>query len=156
MISEAQRAANHTYYVANREKAIGSSRTWRAANPERERENQHRARMANLDQRLESDRARYESDPAPAKRAAFNADARKRVQSPDLYVEDVDPQVVYERDHWTCGICLDPIDRTLPWYDQRSPSVDHVKDLRAGGEHGYANVQAAHLRCNLRKTRHKK
>jgi 5-methylcytosine-specific restriction endonuclease McrA len=32
-----------------------------------------------------------------------------------------------------------------------SASVDHIIPLVLGGEHSMANVQAAHLVCNLRK-----
>lgn len=59
---------------------------------------------------------------------------------------------VFERDGWTCGICSDPVDPELKWPDPMSVSLDHVVPLAKGGSHTYANVQCAHLRCNLQKS----
>ncbi len=44
-----------------------------------------------------------------------------------------------------------PIDRLLKYPDPDSLSLDHVMPLARGGEHAIDNVQAAHLRCNVRK-----
>ena len=56
-----------------------------------------------------------------------------------------------ERDHWTCGICTEPIDQHLRHPDPASPSVDHITPIREGGPDETWNVQIAHLRCNIRK-----
>lgn len=69
----------------------------------------------------------------------------------EAFVEHVNRIRVYERDGWVCGICDEPVDRTLAWPDPRSPSLDHVIPLAKGGEHSYANTQLAHLRCNTQK-----
>ena len=58
---------------------------------------------------------------------------------------------VYERDRWVCGICLERVDRRLIWPDPMSPSLDHIVPLSRGGAHQLANVQCAHLSCNVRK-----
>ena len=38
-----------------------------------------------------------------------------------------------ERDGWICGICDEPIDKTLRFPNQQSPSLDHIKPLSLGG-----------------------
>ena len=71
------------------------------------------------------------------RRYKFNRRARVR----GAFVEDVDPATVYERDKGICHICGKPT-------DSRVYSLDHVVALANGGEHSYANVKLAHLRCN--------
>jgi 5-methylcytosine-specific restriction endonuclease McrA len=64
-------------------------------------------------------------------------------------IEDVDPEVVFARDHGVCYLCDLPVDRTY-----RAPTaatMDHVIPLSGGGVHSYANVRLAHRRCNLLK-----
>lgn len=58
---------------------------------------------------------------------------------------------IFERDGWTCGICLEPVEAGLVWPDPMSASLDHVVPLSAGGAHTPENVQCAHLVCNTRK-----
>jgi 5-methylcytosine-specific restriction endonuclease McrA len=57
---------------------------------------------------------------------------------------------VVERDLGVCQICGDPMG-TEVWPHPLSPSLDHVVPLAAGGSHTLANVQLAHLGCNLQK-----
>ena len=52
--------------------------------------------------------------------------------------------VVLRRDAGRCGICGLTI-MEANWH------LDHIIPLSKGGEHSYANVQAAHARCNMRK-----
>jgi HNH endonuclease len=54
-----------------------------------------------------------------------------------------------DRDGWVCGLCLDPIDRKFAAPDPRSPSIDHVKAIAAGGAHTRDNVRITHLYCNM-------
>lgn len=77
--------------------------------------------------------------------------ARRRARERAAFVEDVDRAVVFARDDWTCQICMEPLDRDAVHPEALSPTVDHVVPLARGGEHSYANVQAAHFRCNLLK-----
>lgn len=74
--------------------------------------------------------------------------ARRRARERAAHVEDVDRVVVFERDGWTCGICGDAIDAALPFPDPGCATVDHIVPLAKGGEHSYANCQAAHFGCN--------
>ena len=66
-------------------------------------------------------------------------------------VELVESLKVFERDGWTCQLCLDPVDKALLYPDPMSRSLDHVVPLAKGGAHTYANTQLAHLLCNQRK-----
>ena len=82
--------------------------------------------------------------------AAALADARRRmlIQQADQG-ERFAPRDVYERDNWTCQLCRLPVDPRLAWPHPMSASVDHIVPLSQGGDHSLANVQCAHLRCNI-------
>lgn len=52
-----------------------------------------------------------------------------------------------------CGICHQPVDKTLPWPDPKSPSVDHVTPLAKGGKAmDRTGWQLSHLTCNQAKS----
>jgi hypothetical protein len=70
---------------------------------------------------------------------------------PVAMYEHINVKKVYARDTWKCGICGELIDKDARFPLPMSPSVDHVVPLTKGGAHLYANVQAAHLRCNIAK-----
>lgn len=56
---------------------------------------------------------------------------------------------VYERDGWTCQICLEPVDAAL--VGSRSewrPSLDHVIPRAAGGSDDAENLRLSHQWCN--------
>jgi len=58
---------------------------------------------------------------------------------------------VFERDGWVCGLCDTPVDPSLNYPDRMSVSLDHIVPVSLGGMHSMANVQCAHLFCNLSK-----
>lgn len=58
---------------------------------------------------------------------------------------------IFKRDGWRCGLCGEPVDPSLCHPDPMSASLDHVHPIAKGGGHVRANVQCAHLRCNLSK-----
>jgi 5-methylcytosine-specific restriction endonuclease McrA len=58
---------------------------------------------------------------------------------------------IFERDGWRCQLCGASIDRRCRFPHPGSPTIDHVIPLAAGGAHGPANWQAAHLICNIEK-----
>lgn len=60
------------------------------------------------------------------------------------FIEDVHPLIVIERADGVCGICGGDVD-PLNFH------VDHIVPLSKGGEHSYANTQAAHPHCNISK-----
>lgn len=58
-----------------------------------------------------------------------------------------------QRDGTDCGICHQPVDMTLARVDGLDcPSVDHILPRSHGGSHEPANLQLAHLRCNMLKS----
>lgn len=57
---------------------------------------------------------------------------------------------IAERDGFRCGICRRKVRMGFAWPHPSSPSIDHIVPLSKGGEDTRANVQLAHLRCNLK------
>lgn len=91
----------------NRAEHLRRIERWRAANRERHREHQRRSQARN------PDRDRLKS-------------ARRRARQAAVFVEDVHPLVVLERDDGVCGVCggdVDPFDF----------HVDHIVPLDRGG-----------------------
>ncbi|MFJ4793320.1 HNH endonuclease [Kitasatospora purpeofusca] len=77
--------------------------------------------------------------------------ARRRARLAATVVESFNHAEIFERDGWTCRLCHEPVEQRTAWPDPRSASLDHVIPLVKGGPHTRANVQLAHLVCNLRK-----
>jgi hypothetical protein len=75
----------------------------------------------------------------------------RRAIEHDAFIEDVDRQVVFERDGWRCQICRKKVNPTLKHPHPMSASLDHIVPLARGGTHEPKNVQLAHLGCNLSK-----
>jgi 5-methylcytosine-specific restriction endonuclease McrA len=71
--------------------------------------------------------------------------------TPETQCDAVEPLRVYWRDKWRCGLCHEKVDRALRYPNPLCASLDHVIPLSRGGTHTYANVQCAHLRCNVLK-----
>lgn len=52
-----------------------------------------------------------------------------------------------------CGICGKPVDKTIPYPDPLSPSVDHIIPINRGGHPSdIDNLQLAHWTCNRAKS----
>ena len=51
-----------------------------------------------------------------------------------------------------CGICGQPVDRSLKFPDPMSPTVDHIIPCARGGSDDLDNLQLAHRRCNRNKS----
>ncbi len=51
-----------------------------------------------------------------------------------------------------CGICLKPIDYSLPYLHPGEFTVDHILAINRGGLDVLSNKQAAHRRCNRDKS----
>ena len=88
-----------------------------------------------------------------AKRRASSSTARisRRLRLAQATLETLDPFEIYERDGWTCRLCMQPVDPALRWPDPLSASLDHVVPLAANGAHSRGNTQLAHWLCNVRK-----
>jgi hypothetical protein len=129
--------------------------------PRLTRKERYRADPGFRAKRLAQGRAAYHANPEPKlernrrwfKENAGNFDysiarararASRRASKRDAFVEAVDALTVLERDDGVCGICGGDVDPT-------DFHVDHVVALANGGEHSYANVQAAHPACNIKK-----
>jgi 5-methylcytosine-specific restriction endonuclease McrA len=76
---------------------------------------------------------------------------RRRAVKRGAEAETFLPAEIYERDAWACQLCGEPVDPVLPHPDLMSASLDHRIPLIAGGPHTRANVQLAHLVCNIEK-----
>lgn len=144
--------------IANREKRSRSrdqyrataNRRYRAAHPLGESSCPHCSstfRLTRADQVYCSQRCK---DRASGKRT--RPDARRRARKRGSATEPVRPAAVFSRDGWRCGLCSRSIPASLSYPHPDSASVDHIVPLAFGGAHTYANVQAAHLRCNQRKS----
>jgi 5-methylcytosine-specific restriction endonuclease McrA len=117
------------WYVQNRARAIANSRRSAQANPERARAAKDAWAAKN-----------------PEKRRANLQRRRARLRGGET--EKFSDVEIFERDGWVCGICGEPIDRTLKAPDGMSVSLDHIIPVSKDGAHKRANVQAAHLQCN--------
>lgn len=102
---------------------------YRKANPQAIAEQYRRWRIANADRVLEKTH-------------------RRRARLLAAFVEQVDPEKIWERDGSICQLCKEPVDPDLKWPDPLSRSFDHIVPLSKGGTHEFANVQLAHAVCN--------
>ena len=78
--------------------------------------------------------------------------AKRRALRREAVTDDVTWTGIMERDHWTCQLCGEHIDQTMKSPDPMSPTWDHIVPLSEGGDHTWANLQAAHYGCNSRKS----
>lgn len=69
----------------------------------------------------------------------------------DTEAESIDRDLIGDRDGWCCGLCGKRVDRGLTYPHRQSASLDHIVPLSLGGKHVLANVQIAHLTCNVAK-----
>lgn len=51
-----------------------------------------------------------------------------------------------------CGICGQPIDKSLKYPHPLSPTVDHIIPCNRGGSDDLDNLQIAHRKCNRLKS----
>lgn len=76
---------------------------------------------------------------------------KRRALKYGTQVEPINEKIVYSRDGWICQICHKKVDKRFKHPNSKSASLDHIVPLSKGGAHIYANVQLAHLECNLNK-----
>jgi hypothetical protein len=82
-------------------------------------------------------------------RSAARRKTRKRLEGVEW--EHYTPAEIAERDGWRCQLCRKPVNRRKRWPDPLSASIDHIVPITKGGTDVRANVQLAHLRCNISK-----
>jgi 5-methylcytosine-specific restriction endonuclease McrA len=148
---EANPERRRNYYAANRDRARENARKWAEANPDRARENVRKWHEANPDRALENTRKWVEANPDKRREISRKGSNVRRARKRGVFVEDVDPQAVFERDEWTCHICGEFVDPKLKHPNPLSASLDHIIPLAKGGEHSYDNCATSHLQCNVRK-----
>ena len=91
----------------------------------------------------------YRAEGRPSvRRGRLKYKARKRGQRPPVH-EPYALLEVAERDGWRCGLCRRKVDPAAS--GAMRPSIDHIVPLSLGGTDELANVQLAHLRCNVSK-----
>lgn len=77
--------------------------------------------------------------------------ARSRAKSNGQVYEPVNPNEIFERDHWRCHLCGKKVERSKCAPHPLSPSIDHIVPLSRGGDHVRANLACAHFSCNASK-----
>lgn len=57
---------------------------------------------------------------------------------------------IYERDNWTCQLCGEPVDASLPPLHDYAASLDHIEcqSWTLVPDHSDANLRLAHRLCN--------
>lgn len=100
-----------------------------------------------------SDRCRYRAKQQRRRKLGLltNSSHQARARKHGVRYEPIDVTTVYTRDRWRCGICRRQVNPKLTYPHPMSASLDHLLPLALGGDHVYANVQAAHLQCNMDK-----
>lgn len=88
----------------------------------------------------------------PVRHPANRGGDKERAKYWGVAYEPVSRAAVYARDGWRCGICRNSINRHAKKPDPMRASLDHIEPMSLGGPHLYVNVQATHLRCNLKKS----
>lgn len=81
---------------------------------------------------------------------------QRRKRYSDANAEPIDFAVVCERDEWTCKLCGKHVDKSIKWPHPMAPSLDHIVQISAGGQHTYANVRLTHLVCNWKRPKVRK
>jgi len=92
-----------------------------------------------------------EANPEWNARRAANWQKRDALKKGAPNAEQIVYRDVFDRDGWICGLCSEHVDPATEWPDPLSPSLDHILPLSKGGPHAMANVQLAHLGCNVKK-----
>lgn len=122
------------HYAANRERKKRQSQEWYRENAE----------YALGRQKAYASKRLVENPDHVRAIGRKHAQSRRAIKK-QVFVENVDPRVVFKRDKGICGICLKTVDPTSKW------EVDHKIPISKGGAHSYANVQLSHRKCNRAK-----
>lgn len=76
----------------------------------------------------------------------------RRKQILNVRREPYTRQQIADRDGWRCQLCGKKVPKIARHPNPLSASVDHIVPIAEGGDDTPANVQLAHLRCNLSKS----
>lgn len=127
-----KRERDRAYYHANKARKDAQRRANYLANVERDQARMAEWRKANPDGHRE-------------------CEARRRALKADNGAHPYSRQEVFDRDGGVCGLCQTNIDSLLQWPHPGFFTIDHILPITKGGPDTFDNVQAAHLRCNIRK-----
>lgn len=119
-------------YKENRAQRIEYARQWKLKNPDR---------ALVLARRRNSERAATDPLFLEKRRQAVNT---RRARRAAQFVEEIDRGFVWKISAGRCCLCGLNMSSTN-WH------LEHLTPLARGGLHAYANVGAAHPRCNIRK-----
>lgn len=75
----------------------------------------------------------------------------KRADRPKgAFISRSERRRIYERDNWTCQLCMDPVDPALHYLDDWAASLDHIEPQSRAlfPDHSPKNLRLAHRWCN--------
>ena len=77
-------------------------------------------------------------------------DARRDQRKGRFTVTRVLRSAIYERDQWTCQLCMLPVDNTLPPHHPWAATLDHIEcqSWTLIPDHSPSNLRLAHRMCN--------
>lgn len=134
---QGRRDAYADYYARNREDILKKGRDRYYSHHEEELTRSRVYRENNRDD-CNKRTKRWEKE---NHRKKLDATHRRLARIRNNFVEKVDHELIFERDKWTCQICLKKVKR-------EDASIDHIIPLSMGGEHSYRNIVLTHLICN--------
>lgn len=120
------------------------AKAWEDAHPGRKEEIAREYYERNREAKLEYQRQYRTDHPGQVRNLYRKAAHVRRARELEVFVEAVDPRVVYEMHGGMCGICKE-------FVAYEDFEVDHIIPIAKGGLHAYVNVQPAHLFCNRSK-----
>lgn len=94
----------------------------------------------------------YCSSACQRRDSAHRAKARRRMRESSTRMEPISRHRVFERDGFRCQLCNGKLAMSKSVPHPKAPTLDHIVPLSRGGEHVYANLQAAHFGCNCEKS----
>jgi hypothetical protein len=87
----------------------------------------------------------------------YGRNHRSRARHHGVQYQSVPVKQIYERDNYTCQICLKKclpkamLSKQTGKIHPMSPTIDHIVPMCRGGDHVEANLQTACFRCNTAK-----
>jgi|ERR1035441_5684294 5-methylcytosine-specific restriction endonuclease McrA len=138
---EATKSYHKQYREDHDEKDKAEKAKWQEENRESYRAANKRVYEAYPQKKIDAV-ARYRTTPS-GRALGQKHSARRRASKRDAFAEDIDRNVVFERDQGICGICHKETDRNN-WH------MDHIIPL-GPGLHCYENVRVTHPKCNQEK-----
>jgi 5-methylcytosine-specific restriction endonuclease McrA len=110
------------------------------------------SRHANLDRARATSRRYYHNNPDLVNARTI---MRRDIERSGQPGEEINVREVAEAYEWICQLCMELIDPNLrhrQWdCEPMGLSLDHIVPIARGGCHVRANVQPAHLLCNVQK-----